>query len=205
MLVLSTQRPDAKSLPTSIASNMGLRLCLRVGDQMANDMVLGTSSYKLGMNATLFTDTDKGVGLLRDGGPSARTVRSCLIDAAAAERIGRRALALRTTAGRLTGDAAGQRLESDAERLTVVADVVTAWPLVRHADASAWLHEIETTLATEDPDRYAGLETPWLGARLRALGIPTQEQRKRRIEGEQINRAGVTLSDLRAALEGPTG
>jgi S-DNA-T family DNA segregation ATPase FtsK/SpoIIIE len=205
ILVLATQKPDAKSLPTSIASNMGLRLCLRVADQTANDMVLGTSSYKLGMNATLFTEDDKGVGLLRDGGPSARTVRSCYLDGAAADRIGRRALALRTAAGRITGDAAGHHLESEADRLTVVADAVTVWPRLRHADESAWLHEIEIELAEELPNRYGDLEAPWLGARLRTLGIPTQDQRKRRVDGEQINRAGVTLSDLRQALEGPTG
>jgi len=204
MLVLATQKPDAKSLPTSIASNMGLRLCLRVADQQANDMVLGTSSYKLGMNATLFTDDDKGVGLLRDGGPSARTVRSSYLDGTAAQRIARRALALRVAAGRVTGDAAGQRIESEADRLTVVADAVTVWPRLPHGDDSGWLHEIETELAEELPARYGALEAPWLGARLRSLGIPTQDQRKRRVDGEQINRAGVTLSDLRKALEGPT-
>ncbi|MDQ1250348.1 MAG: segregation ATPase FtsK/SpoIIIE, family [Actinomycetota bacterium] len=204
VLILSTQKPDAKSLPTAIASNIGQRLCLRVGDQTANDMVLGTSAYRMGMNATLFTDDDKGVGLLRDGGPSARTVRSCYLDGPASARIGRRALALRTAAGRLSGDAAGQHLESDADRLTIVADAVTVWPRLPHADDSAWLHEIETELAEELPDRYGNLDAPWLGDRLRALGIPTADQRKRRVDGKQINRAGVTLSDLRKALEGPT-
>lgn len=205
MLILSTQRPDAKSLPTSIASNMGLRLCLRVGDQLANDMVLGTSSYKMGMNATLFTDSDKGVGLLRDGGTGARTVRSSYLDGPASDRIGRRALALRTADGRLTGDARGDRIEPKADRLLVVADAVTVWPRLKNADDTGWLHEIETELAEEMPGRYGDLEAPWLGTRLRSLGIPTQEQRKRRVGGEQINRAGVALSDLRKALEGPTG
>ena len=63
----------------------------------------------------------------------------------------------------------------------------------------------EIELAEELPERYGDLEAPWLGARLRALGVPTAEQRKRRVDGEQINRAGVALSDLRRALEGPTG
>jgi S-DNA-T family DNA segregation ATPase FtsK/SpoIIIE len=55
ILVLATQRPDAKSLPTGVTSNASIRFCLRVTDQVANDMVLGTSSYKRGVNATLLT------------------------------------------------------------------------------------------------------------------------------------------------------
>lgn len=203
MLILSTQKPDAKSLPTGISSNMGLRLCLRVGDQVANDMILGTSAYRMGLNATLFTDSDRGVGLLREGGASARTVRSSYLDAAAADRIGRRALALRTAEDRLTGDAIGQRIESTADRLIVVADAVTVWPRVPGADESAWLASIESELAEEMPDRYGALQAPWLGARLRALGVRVQEQRGRRVDGQVVNRAGVALSDLRQALERP--
>ena len=54
ILVLATQRPDAKSLPTGVSSNVSLRFCLKVMDQIANDMVLGTSAYKKGIRATTF-------------------------------------------------------------------------------------------------------------------------------------------------------
>ena len=52
MLDLATQRPDGKSLPTGVSSNVGLRFCLKVMDQTENDMVLGTSAYKNGIRAT---------------------------------------------------------------------------------------------------------------------------------------------------------
>ncbi len=42
ILLLATQRPDAKSLPKSISDNIGIRFCLRVMGQEPNDMVLGT-------------------------------------------------------------------------------------------------------------------------------------------------------------------
>ncbi|MGH3222566.1 MAG: cell division protein FtsK, partial [Streptosporangiaceae bacterium] len=54
MLDLATQRPDSRSLPTGVSSNVGLRFCLKVMDQTANDMVLGTSAYKNGIRATTF-------------------------------------------------------------------------------------------------------------------------------------------------------
>ena len=42
-LILATQRPDAKSLPTGISANAVLRMCLKVMGQTENDMVLGTA------------------------------------------------------------------------------------------------------------------------------------------------------------------
>ncbi|MBL8929153.1 MAG: hypothetical protein JNL54_03405 [Kineosporiaceae bacterium] len=208
VLVLATQRPDAKSLPTSISSNMGHRLCLRVADQSANDMVLGTSAYRIGMNATLFTDSDLGIGLLRTGGVKAVTVRSSYLDADAADRIGKRAHAIRTAAGTLTGAAIGDQLVPVEDRLAVVVDTVEAWAGGDGDAESAWLHSLEDALAAAHPGRYAGLEAPWLGARLRAAGVATIAQRKRMVDGEQVNRAGVELAALRAALEAdatPTG
>ena len=77
MLILATQRPDAESLPTGRQRRTcGLRFCLKVMDQTANDMVLGTSAYKNGIRATTFrAEVDAGLGYLveRDraaaGGP----------------------------------------------------------------------------------------------------------------------------------------
>ena len=48
ILMLATQRPDAKSIPTGISANAVLRMCLKVMGQTENDMVLGTSAYKNG-------------------------------------------------------------------------------------------------------------------------------------------------------------
>ena len=61
MLMLATQRPDASSIPTPISANAVLRMCLKVMGQVENDMVLGTSMYKNGHRATMFSREDKGV------------------------------------------------------------------------------------------------------------------------------------------------
>lgn len=66
ILILATQRPDAKSLPKGVSDNVGIRFALRVMGQEANDMILGTSSYKSGIRATTFTASDKGIGYLDD-------------------------------------------------------------------------------------------------------------------------------------------
>ena len=210
MLILATQNPNARSIPTSIKTNMGSRLCLRVGDAGANNNILGNGAYAMGMNATLLNDDDMGIGLLRTGGTSATTVRAALIDGRDAERIGARAHALRTAAGRLTGDAVGQTLQTDSDRLLVVQDAVSAWTAAGGDDPtasvpggpSAWLHRLEEAMADRLPGRYGDLDPGWLGPRLRSAKVPTLDGRNRRVDGEQVNRAGVTLDALRKALEG---
>jgi len=55
----ATQRPDAKYLPTGISADAVLRRCLKVQGQVENDMVLGTSAYKNGTRATMFSRKDR--------------------------------------------------------------------------------------------------------------------------------------------------
>jgi hypothetical protein len=65
ILVLGTQIPDKDSLPTGITRKINTRFCLSVADQVANDMILGTSAYKLGYRATVFESvTEAGWGIL---------------------------------------------------------------------------------------------------------------------------------------------
>ena len=53
-LIMATQRPDAKSLPTGVSANVSVRFALKLMGQWENDAVLGTSSYKQGIRATTF-------------------------------------------------------------------------------------------------------------------------------------------------------
>ena len=75
IIMLATQRPDAKSIPTGISANAVLRMCLKVMGQIENDMVLGTSQYKRGIRATMFGFEDKGVFYFAGEGP--QPVGSC--------------------------------------------------------------------------------------------------------------------------------
>ena len=99
ILLLGTQIPDKDSLPTGITRNINTRFCLSVADQVANDMILGTSAYKLGYRATVFEPgTEAGWGILAGmGKPGAR--RSFYIDNDQAATVMARAIEARAAAG----------------------------------------------------------------------------------------------------------
>jgi S-DNA-T family DNA segregation ATPase FtsK/SpoIIIE len=194
MLILSTQKPDKDALPTIIASNMGIRYCLRVMDQIANDMVLGTSAYKVGMNATLFTDSDKGVGLLRDGG-SAQVVRTANIDSELAEKIGYRAYEVRAAMDLLSGQAVGQ----DAvitNRYQVLLDLDRVWPV---SEDRMWSKELVELLAQMDDGAYGGWDQTDLAVALGRLGVKTRQMQKT-VNQKPVNNRGLDRSVLDRAL-----
>lgn len=194
MLVLATQRPDAKALPRSIASSMGARLCLKVMDHDANDMVLGTGAHKGGMRATILTEDDKGVGLLRDGG-AAKMVRSAYIDGPAAMRIGQRARARRESLGLLTGNAAGQEWEDPNPKVDYVATVAAVFA---PDEPRLWNVDIIARLNRAHPGGpFDGWKESQLTDVLKAAGVERAGWQVK-LRGE--NKRGVYLKDLRAAL-----
>ena len=65
-VVLSTQRPNKDAVPTEVTGLILSRFCLMVPGQGENDMVLGTSAYRLGYDATKFRPkVDAGLGWLK--------------------------------------------------------------------------------------------------------------------------------------------
>lgn len=194
MILLATQRPDAKALPRSIASSMGARLCLKVMDHDANDMVLGTGAHKGGMRATILTEDDKGVGLLRDGG-AAKMVRSAYIDGPTAMRIGQRARARREALGLLTGDAAGQAWDDPSPRIDYVSAALSVFgpdePRLHNVEVLARLNR------AQPGGPFDGWKESQLTDALKAAGV---ENAGRQVKVDGINKRGVYASDLRAAL-----
>ncbi|WP_030682069.1 FtsK/SpoIIIE domain-containing protein [Streptomyces cellulosae] len=153
ILILLTQNPDAPSLPSSVSSSVGTRLCLAVMDWRANNNVLGTGAYDRGLRATDISIDEQGTGILARGREGI-TVRAAFIKQTEAEDIGKRALALRTAAGTLTGQAVGAQVEElDVE--TVVDHVRAIWPDGTEAVHS---HRLVEALAAYRPDLYK----PWL-------------------------------------------
>ncbi|MDV7220601.1 FtsK/SpoIIIE domain-containing protein, partial [Streptomyces prunicolor] len=153
ILILLTQNPDAPSLPTSVSSSVGTRLCLAVMDWRANNNVLGTSAYDRGLRATDISIDEQGTGILARGREGI-TVRAAFIKQTEAEDIGKRALALRTAAGTLTGQAVGAQVEVlDVE--TVVDHVRAIWP---DGIEGVHSHRLVEALARLRPDLYK----PWL-------------------------------------------
>src|SRR6266567_4453783 len=195
MLVLATQRPDAKSLPIGIRSNVSMRFCLQVMDDIANDMVLGTSSYKRGVNSTLFTEHDKGIGYLVGARETATVARTYNIDGRAAERICARARALREAAGTLTGYAAGET-EPVTAAVSLLADVAA----VTRGEERVWSETICARLGELRPDLNAKWDAAQLGRALAAYGIASAQTWARDSDGEMRNRQGIALTDVQDLL-----
>jgi S-DNA-T family DNA segregation ATPase FtsK/SpoIIIE len=202
-LILATQRPDAKSLPTGISANAVLRFCLKVMGQTENDMVLGTSAYKNGVRATMFAFGDKGICYYSGEGDAARIVRGYEINNPAAEKIAERARTLRERAGTLTGHAIGQATDQPAgpvfDLLADIAAVVT--------EPKLWSETVVTRLADLRPDAYgtwASLSpedrAAHLTAALRPHGIRTGQVWGTDDSGEGRNRRGITRDDITQAI-----
>lgn len=196
IVMLATQKPDAKSIPSSIADNASARLCFKVNGQISNDQILGTSSYQAGVRATQFAFSDKGIAYFRGDGAEPLVVRTVDMDATRAEEVAARARALRLSTGLLTGDA--DEIE-DAVLVTDVIDDVEQAMRARgrgtahHQELIEWLRDLRE-------EEYAEITVDELSARLRARGVKISQLR---IAG--VNRKGVRLSDLRKQDVGDDG
>jgi S-DNA-T family DNA segregation ATPase FtsK/SpoIIIE len=188
MLLLATQRPDARSLPTGVSANVGTRFCLRVMGQLENDMILGTSAYKNGVRATMFTARDKGVGYLV-GGPDPQITRVFYVDNPATERIIARARAARVAAGTLLGHAAGEPTTPPAHRSdTLLADLLAVIP---PSEGKVWSETVLERLAELRPDLYGTLTRDQLTAALKPYGITTGQVWGTTPDGRGANRRGI--------------
>lgn len=152
ILILLTQNPDAPSLPSSVSSSVGTRLCLAVMDWRANNNVLGTGAYDRGLRATDISVDEQGTGILARGREGI-TVRAAFIKQTEAEDIAKRALALRTAAGTLSGQSIGQVVE-DKDVETVIDHLRAVWP---ESTAAVHSHRLVEALAAYRADIYG----PW--------------------------------------------
>lgn len=201
ILILLTQNPDAPSLPTGVSSSVGTRLCLAVMDWRANNNVLGTGAYDRGMRATDISVDEQGTGILARGREGI-TVRAAFIKQTEAEDIGNRALALRTAAGTLTGQAVGAAVEEqDVE--TILDHLRAIWPDGVEAVHS---HRLVEALATYRADLYlpwtemdaAGSSTA-LSATLKPFKVATKQLTIRECCG---GAKGLRWADIPAAEDG---
>ncbi|MEU1335801.1 cell division protein FtsK [Streptomyces sp. NPDC005827] len=197
VLLLATQRPDAKALPTGISANASARFCLKVMGQLENDMVLGTSAYKRGVRATMFSWGDKGIHYFVGEGADARIVSSVYVDAPNAESIASRARKLRETAGTLSGHALGEEPEVDvATAYDLLADILAVVPA---DEPKVWSETVVARLADLRPEVYDGWDPEGLAAALKPHGISTV-QVGRRIEGKFTNKRGIDRSHITTAV-----
>lgn len=161
ILVFTTQKPDADSIPKMVSDNAIVRFCLAITGHIPNDLILGTGMYKRGIRANIFEPAegadpkDSGTGWLARSAMNARIVRAYYIAQELARAIGQRGLALRITAGTLTGEATGQVIE-EAPVETIVDHLRAVWP---DGATSVHSHRLVEALAAYRPEDYA----KWIG------------------------------------------
>ncbi|MEU5547361.1 cell division protein FtsK [Streptomyces sioyaensis] len=194
--LFGTQRPDAKSLPTGISANAVLRFCLKVMGQPANDMVLGTSMYKSGYRATMFSRSDRGICWMAGEGDDPRIVASAFVDAVAAGTVVARARTLREEYGNVTGHAIGQAPEQTAGA-DILADVLSVIPATEKA---VWCERIATRLTALRPETYEGWKGENVTAALKPWGIKPGQVWGQTDDGEGKNRRGIDRADITAAI-----
>jgi DNA segregation ATPase FtsK/SpoIIIE, S-DNA-T family len=168
ILILATQRPDSKSLPMGVSSNVSQRFALKVMDQIANDMILGTSAYKQGIRATTFrAEVDAGLGYQVGAAAHPLVVRTFYLNLPDTERVARRARSLREAAGTLSGVALGE--DDAAPHRDVLADVAEA---LAGASGMHW-QPLADRLAERYPERWADASGDAVRAELGARGVPS--------------------------------
>ncbi|MBX9423537.1 MULTISPECIES: cell division protein FtsK [Streptomyces] len=194
--LFGTQRPDAKSLPTGISANAILRFCLKVMGQPANDMVLGTSMYKSGYRATMFSRSDRGICWMAGEGDDPRIVASAFVDAVAAEQVVARARKAREEYGNVTGHAIGKGPDKTTGT-DILADVLD---VILDGEKAVWCERIATRLTGLRPDTYAGWKGENVTAALKPYGIKAGQVWGTTDEGKGANRRGIDRSDITAAI-----
>jgi S-DNA-T family DNA segregation ATPase FtsK/SpoIIIE len=132
VLVLATQRPDSKTIPSGLRAVLGSRFALRVMDWRDSNIVLGEQMNTRGYDSSRLLASHKGVGILRPDGEThagvdvlALTVRTYYMPNEDWHELCRRGSALREAAGTLTGHAAGQESTPELDHAAVVRAIGT--------------------------------------------------------------------------------
>lgn len=203
-LVCATQLAGTESIPPAITRAARVRGCLVVGDEVSFRQIYGNAGPGA-FRAAGVSKFRPGTVLLASLEGSPLKVGCHNITPAVLATIGKRALEARERLHLLTGEAAGEAVEV-AERedpAVLLRDLLVAIPDVGPSRSTrdqqvAWLHTLEEHL---EPDRAPG----WLADELKARRVRTQGQLNRRVDGEQVNRPGVSVAEVRRALEAIEG
>lgn len=216
ILVQSTQRPDANSLPKAISANAGIRIGLRMMGWLESDMILGSGMNQKGVTAAQFTRSDRGVAWLVGADDEPTVVKAHYLTTELAEKLCARARALRQAGDLLTGYASGE-LDLDPDDSLIYNLLADVRRVLAEAGASwAWSKDIVTGLAALRPAHYAGWSEELLARNLSPLGVTTRQLNRTGEDGVRRNLMGVELEQLeepsksnvvplRVEPHGPTG
>jgi DNA segregation ATPase FtsK/SpoIIIE, S-DNA-T family len=130
VLVLATQRPDTKTIPSPLRAVLGSRFALRVMDWRDSNIILGEQMNTRGWDSSRLLPSHKGVGILRPDGDIAAgadvlavMVRTDYMPNNDWATVCQRGRALREVAATLSGHAIGATSVPALDPATV-ADVI---------------------------------------------------------------------------------
>ncbi|MDQ3763524.1 MAG: FtsK/SpoIIIE domain-containing protein [Actinomycetota bacterium] len=140
VLVLATQRPDTKTIPSALRAVLGSRFALRVMDWRDSNIILGEQMNTRGWDSSRLLPCHKGVGILRPDGDTAAgadvlamMVRTDYMPNTDWTTLCQRGRALRETAGTLTGHAIGATSTAALDPATVADVIGTSQPTAYEA------------------------------------------------------------------------
>ncbi len=217
VLVLATQRPDSKTIPSGLRAVLGSRFALRVMDWRDSNIVLGEQMNTRGYDSSRLLASHKGVGILRPDGETqagadvlALTVRTYYMPNEDWHELCQRGRALREAAGTLSGHAAGRDSAPELDHAAVVkvigtgapAPVVLPEPL---ASVVAYLgddldEDGRDFIPTAELAEALDAEANWFGRAMAELGCSSTRQRVTGEDGRVRQVRGYRTADVRAAI-----
>ncbi|MFI7607654.1 cell division protein FtsK [Micromonospora sp. NPDC049366] len=188
IFVLATQIPDRTSLPPNITRCVTGRWCLSVGDQVANDMILGTGAYKRGLTGTVYRPgVDAGWGVLT-GIDKPGSVRSFFPKPEVTAAIVARAAQLRGQA--VIGE--------DVERVEARDMLADARAVLQPGESGLPWAVLAERLAELAPEFYTGLTAEMVRESLARYGVESQDVK---LKGSRSNVKGARRTALDAAQQ----
>ena len=221
VLVLATQRPDTKTIPSNLRAVLGSRFALRVMDWRDSNIILGEQMNTRGWDSSRLLSTHKGVGILRPDGDTAAgadtlalTVRTYYMPNDDWATLCHRGRALRERSGTLTGHAIGADSAPVLDE-AAVAKVIGAerLPAEQPAELPEPLASVVAYLGQELAEggrefvptaelvEALDVEPTMFGRQMRDLGCPPRPQRVTTEDATVRQVRGYRTADIRAAIE----
>ncbi|WP_236796312.1 cell division protein FtsK [Amycolatopsis sp. GM8] len=224
VLILATQRPDSKTIPSGLRAVLGSRFALRVMDWQDSNIVLGEQMNTRGYDSSRLLPSHKGVGILRPDGETqagadvlAVTVRTYYMPNEDWRTVCERGRALRESAGTLTGHAAGEEAPPELDHAAVARVIGTGTAAA--APEPARPVELPEPLASvvdylgDDLDEREfvpsaelvealDVEPTAFGRQMGDLGCRSDRQRVPRDDGSVRQIRGYYTADIRAVVDG---
>jgi S-DNA-T family DNA segregation ATPase FtsK/SpoIIIE len=226
VLVLATQRPDTKTIPSPLRAVLGSRFALRVMDWRDSNIILGEQMNTRGWDSSRLLPSHKGVGILRPDGETtagadviAMMVRTYYMPNNDWSTLCARGRALREAAGTLTGHAIGAESAPALNPATVehvigVSHITNTEPAVR--DLPEPLASVVDYLG-EDLDNgrqfvptaelvdALDVEPTAFGRQMGELGCRPRPGRVPGEDGTTRQARGYLIADIRAAADALRG